>query len=168
MKVKSNQDGSKKPINSLVFSSKEVEKLLVKAKELLIGEKAIHYIVNPNAKDRKQFRMKNSELFTAIKNKPLVYCIWEQSGKNRTKAYIGHSCASYSAERIINHFFKKDKRTGSVLEKVREALKNGKRIGFSFLTTEPSYMRYVLEDLLIKEYSNELKWNKNNKKASKR
>lgn len=166
MKTKNNQSRSKSPSNSLVFDSKEVDKLLKKAEKRLLGEEATYYHINPKAKDRKEFRNRNSELFNAIKNRAIVYCIWEETKKQKTIAYIGHCCASCSSERIINHFFKKDRRTGSVLDKVKDSQKNGKNIGYSFIATEPSYMRYVLEDMLIKKYATRLIWNKNNKKTN--
>lgn len=166
MKTKNNQSGSKSPSNSLVFDSKEVDKLLKKAEKRLLGEEATYYHINQKAKDRKEFRNRNSELFNAIKKRPIVYCIWEETKEQKTFVYIGHSCASYSSERIINHFFKKDRRTGSVLDKVKDSQMNGKNIGYSFIATEPSYMRYVLEDMLIKKHAKELIWNKNNKKTN--
>lgn len=97
----------------------------------------------------------------------MVYCIWISESLKPRPVYIGHSSASLSRQRLINHFIKKDPRTGSQLDKVKQAVSEGNQIGLSFLRIEPEYMRKPLEEWLIARNSEKLVWNIHGKRKRK-
>ena len=90
-----------------------------------------------------------------------MYCIWHGKSTNELlPKYIGHVSETISKQRMIAHLSKKNKATGSQLDKVTEAVKNDECIGITFVDIKPAYMRKALEDWLIEKHSKALEWNK--------
>ncbi len=93
-----------------------------------------------------------------------MYCIWKSRYKDElTPVYIGQVKETISKYRMIAHFSRKNRATGSQLEKVKIAVNDGSILGVTFVEIEPGYMRTSIEEWLIIKYSEDLLWNKKGK-----
>ncbi|MFD2200190.1 hypothetical protein [Shivajiella indica] len=142
-------------MKNIEFDREEIEGIFHSAESSLFSESSIHWLNY----DLPFTCMNISEVIDQVKNLPIVYCIWISDGLEPRPIYVEHSSASLSRQRLFNHFVDKHVKTGAKLEKVKEALLNGKRIGISFLRIEPDYMRKPLEEWLISRNSDKLVWN---------
>jgi hypothetical protein len=137
------------------FDRIQIEEIFKKAESSLLNDKNIHWLTY----EASLTCLNSSEIISKVQRIPIVYCIWIWDGSEPTPFYVGHSSASLSRQRLINHFVKKDPRTGSQLERVKQAVSEGKQIGVSFLKIEPDYMRKPLEEWLILRNREKLIWN---------
>jgi len=132
----------------------EAEKQLLDANNLY----SIHY----ENFDVTTFDKHNSTLLNAISGKSIVYCLWiGESYNSLHPKYIGHANRTISRQRMRAHLTKKNKATGSQLDKITLYLREKKYFGLTYLIIEPSYMRKSLEDWLINKNSKFLDWNIN-------
>jgi hypothetical protein len=137
------------------FDRSKLEDTFKMAENSLFSEPNIHWL-----QYEKPFICQNQvEVFDLIKNVAIVYCIWISDGLHLKPIYIGHSSAILAKQRLTNHFIKKHVRTGAQLERIQEAVLEGKKIGISFLKIEPDYMRKPLEEWLILRNREKLTWN---------
>lgn len=69
--------------------------------------------------------------------------------------------------RLTAHLIKKDKRTGAMVAKAAEAVRNGAEIAVSFIKIEPEELRLVAENKILAndKAENEFQWNKNGRAA---
>jgi hypothetical protein len=77
--------------------------------------------------------------------------------------YIGQRKQSGCRERLRQHLFKKDPRTESKLDKVKEAVASGARIGVTTILVTPDCIRTSVEQGLIEMHRSKkdfLAWNK--------
>lgn len=103
----------------------------------------------------------NNKLLSKIKNSANVYAIFvEERNGLWEPVYIGQRKASGIKERIIQHLIKKDKRTGSKLDNIKDCVNRGIGIGLKFIKVEPESMRLYIEEMLINNNKSRLKWNK--------
>ena len=104
----------------------------------------------------------NHVLLNDVKGKGGVYAIFsdEKSKNYWTLKYIGQTKGKYSRQRIINHLFGKNKKTGAQLDRVIKAVKNGENLAISFVVISPEELRTYVEEKLIKTYEYYLEWNK--------
>lgn len=145
------------------FNREQIEEIFHSAESSLFSESSICWLTYDNP-----FNCLNtSEVISLVQNAPIVYCIWISDGLLPKTVYVGHSSASLSRQRLINHFIRKDPRTGSQLERVKQAFSNAMLIGVSFLKIEPDYMRKPLEEWLISRNSERLVWNVHGKRKIK-
>lgn len=148
----------------IIFDRTELENWFCKVEEKLFNKAQIH-IVNYDNKDCVlNFDKLNRKFLGDINNKPVVYCIWVGNNiRNLEPFYIGHAKETISKYRMIAHFSRKNKATGSQLEKIKKAIDEDLILGVTFIQIEPAYMRTSIEEWLIIKYSNILEWNKNGK-----
>ena len=70
------------------------------------------------------------------------WCLW----------YIGEAKVEQVRKRIRTHLVWKDKRTGSKLAEVQDAVGRGQRIAISFVEIRPESLRCCIEETLIKKW----------------
>ena len=106
----------------------------------------------------------NGILLNDFTNKALVYSIHVKENGSWKCMYVGQTQADTSRNRIRNHLFKKDHRTGSMLEKIKSIYKTQK-IGISAVEIQPAIIRHPVESIIIaKNYGELLQWNKDGTK----
>jgi hypothetical protein len=142
-------------MEKVTFDRDQIEEVFKRAESSLFSESNMLWIAYETP-----FTCRNCpEVIDQVHNVPIVYCIWISDGSGPKPVYVGHSSASLSRQRLINHFIKKNPRTGSQLDRVMKAVSEGKLVGISFLSIEPDYMRKPLEEWLIARNSDKLIWN---------
>lgn len=151
-------------IQKIIFDKTELETLFCKVEEKLFNKDQIH-IVNYDNKDCVlNFDKRNQKFLGDINNKSVVYCIWVGNSTDSLEPfYIGHAKETISKYRMIAHFSRKNKATGSQLEKIKKAIDEDLILGATFIEIEPAYMRTSIEEWLIIKYSKKLEWNRNGK-----
>ena len=151
----------------IVFDTTELENLFSKVEEQLFDLNQIRIIKYENKDSVKNFDKLNQKFLSEINNKSVVYCIWIGSNNETFNPYyIGHAKETISKYRMIAHFSRKNKATGSQLEKIKKAIEEDLIIGATFIHVEPAYMRTSIEEWLIGKYYDKLIWNKNGKPNS--
>lgn len=144
-----------------IFDKEFLENKFLEAENFLFDENNVYHIKYENF-DKTTFDKLNSELLKAVSNKFIVYCLWLGNTQNDLKPkYVGHAKNTISRPRLRAHLTKKNKATGSQLEKITKCLEEKKCFGLTYLEIEPSYMRTSLEEWLINKNVETLEWNKN-------
>ncbi len=144
----------------------ELEAAATKAGDILLDQKRvvkIAYEADPNSWLTQ--RMKESRQLNRASLKALlveggnVYALWsrDQGTDYWRLQYIGQRKSKGIRERLCQHLFSKDRRTGAQLENVQMCLKNDQDIGVSVVHVAPDEVRSAIEELLIK--SNKPNWN---------
>ena len=87
----------------------------------------------------------------------LVYGIYLKTEEKVTLKYIGKSKGYLFKRRIINHFIKKHKKTGSKLNLILNEINEGNKILIKFIKTIPESYRNTIEEELINK--NKPDWN---------
>jgi sRNA-binding carbon storage regulator CsrA len=110
----------------------------------------------------------NEQIFNTLNEKPNLYAIYAKTkeSNNWELMYIGHSSEENIKTRITNHLVGKHKKTGSVLNKIKESVDYGAKIGVKFIKIAPESLRVSIEAELIRNHKNELPWNINGKGKS--
>ena len=118
--------------------------------------------INYQSSDTEKDEVLNTNLLNKISRKGGVYLIFIKASKSKTllPVYIGQTKSNYSRQRLRNHLFKKDPRTGSQLESVKKSLLKEQSIGVNFVEIVPEILRHVVEEVLIRKYGQKLDWNK--------
>lgn len=104
----------------------------------------------------------NRQIIDSVAGSSVVYAIWVRtpSTGEPTLRYIGHVVGVGARTRMINHFVRKDPRTGAQLENVRTALAAGYEVGVSFVAIDPPEVRLYVEEMLIQKLVGDDYWNK--------
>lgn len=103
----------------------------------------------------------NEALLKSVSKRDIVYCIWQTNNEGDFEmAYIGESNAEGARGRIRNHLFKNTGKTNSKINKVKQAIMEGRTIGFTFIEVDPAFYRTAIEEYLINKYKKSLPWNK--------
>lgn len=163
---------SSKLVNKVLFPMiKEVEVFNNKVERLLELPESINEFFYPKIDDilgwdqgyvkEVKINEQNSKVIIEFSNKNLIYALHIKEREEWKMGYIGHVAKKNSRSRLINHLIQKHQKTGAQLANVQKSVLNESKIGVSFVEIEPAYMRYVVEDCLIKKM--QLGWNKNNK-----
>jgi phage gp37-like protein len=143
------------------FDKTFIESKFTEAENFLFAKENIYLIKYDNF-DVATFDKLNSELLKNASNKFIVYCLWLGNKQNELEPkYVGHAKNTISRQRLRAHLTKKNKATGSQLDKITKYLDEKKYFGLTYLTIEPSYMRTSLEEWLINKNIEKLDWNKN-------
>lgn len=113
-----------------------------------------------------------SALSQAIGEGANVYAIWTRSDLEAqwTLEYLGQRKRENSKERIKQHLFRKSEGTESKLERVREAVRLGRRVGISTILVWPDFLRTSVEQALIEKHkatTGWVKWNTHGNKKRK-
>lgn len=119
-------------------------------------------IIDYRSSDTKSSEIHNIDFLKKISRKGGVYLIFIKN-KNTEEwfpVYLGQTKLHYSRQRLKNHLFDKDLRTGSQLENVKSSLSESCSIGVNFTEIVPEILRHTVEEVLIKKYGVQLKWNK--------
>ena len=136
---------------------KNVNELLMQEKDILwFDHSAIKSIESwDNIDDLQKLKNDNFKITSLFHNIAGVYAIWINNNQKIIMTYIGQTTDYISHQRIYNHFISKDARTGSKLNNVKEAIKNGFVIGVSFVKINPKEMRQYVEQNLIRYHFGE-------------
>jgi len=120
-------------------------------------------IINYQSSDPEKAEEANMDFLNKISRKGGVYLIFTRNSNTNDwlPIYLGQTKSNYSRQRLRNHLFKKDPRTGSQLENVKDSLLKKHSIGVNFVEIVPEILRHSVEEVLIKKYGNKLNWNKN-------
>ena len=104
----------------------------------------------------------NTNFLKKISGKGGVYLIFTKNSNtsNWLPVYLGQTKSNYSRQRLRNHLFKKDPRTGSQLDNIKKSLSKKQIIGVNFVEIMPEILRHSVEEVLIKKYGEKLDWNK--------
>ena len=123
-----------------------------------------HFLSNENILEVSKNGQINFDIVrTFIKGqsvKPNLYGLLTKS-PNESKwrlRYIGQRKAKYITERLRQHLKKKNRRTGSKLEDINQALKNNNAIGLKLAAITPDTLRHYYEEILLKEIP-DTNWN---------
>ena len=81
--------------------------------------------------------------------------------------YVGERESEALRERITQHLIKKSDGTGSKLAKVKKAVSEGHKIAISYIKIEPEALRLYVEETIISNNGNLLRWNTHGVKKHK-
>lgn len=140
---------------SLYNFFKQVEKELFDVR----NSHEVVYLSVGTERETESSEVKNIELLDAYSRKGGVYLISIIESSVWKPIYLGQTKSTYSRQRLRNHLFKKDKRTGSVLERIKE-LPLSTKVSISFIQIEPEILRHAVEEYLIKQKTEILSWNR--------
>lgn len=102
----------------------------------------------------------NKTLLSTLRNKANIYAIYTKPiNGDWVVKYVGERKAASMRERITSHLIKKDDRTGSKLEYVREAVSKGEKIGLRFIYLPRDTLRTFVEEEIISRNKASLSWN---------
>ncbi|MFY2825602.1 hypothetical protein [Ruegeria sp. MALMAid1280] len=144
----------------------ELEAAATNAGDILLDQKRvvkIDYRGDPNnclTQRMKESRQLNkASLATLLVEGGNVYALWskDQGTGYWQLRYIGQRKSKGIRERLCQHLFSKDRRTGAQLENVQMCLENNQDVGVSVIQVTPDEVRSAIEELLIK--SNKPDWN---------
>lgn len=148
-------------ISKVEFDKSQLETMFDEVETFLFDKSKIRNIVYCNKDCVTDFDKNNKEFLNDINKKSVVYCIWLGTTINDLRPYyIGHVFETISKQRMIAHFSRKNKATGSQLEKIKTAIEDDMVLGATFVQIAPSYMRTSIEEWLIEKHSDKLAWNK--------
>ena len=144
------------------FNKTELENWFSRVENHLLDKSQIHIINYEDKNCETNFDKLNKTFLNDIDKKSVVYCIWVGDSKDNLKpCYVGHAKETISKYRMIAHFSRKNKATGSQLEKIKKAIEDDFILGATFIQIEPAYMRTSIEEWLIIKHSDKLFWNRN-------
>lgn len=142
------------------FDKSQLETMFDEVETLLFDKGKIRNIVYCNKDCVTDFDKNNQEFLNDVNKKSIVYCIWLGTTISDFRPfYIGHVFETISKQRMIAHFSRKNKATGSQLEKIKVAVEDNMFLGVTFVQIEPAYMRTSIEEWLIEKHSKNLIWN---------
>ena len=145
-------------ISKVEFEHSEMEAMFKEVETLLFDKSKIRKIIYRNKDCVKDFDKNNKEFLNDINKKSVVYCIWLGASISDLRPfYIGHVFETISKQRMIAHFSRKNKATGSQLEKIKTAIEDNMILGATFVQIKPAYMRTSIEEWLIEKHA--LAWN---------
>lgn len=107
----------------------------------------------------------NQKLLKSVSGEANVYAIFTAlSGTDEhSLRYVGKSTKKLARQRITNHLFRKDKRTGSKLAEVSAHAASGGSVQIAWLSVQPESLRNYLEEEIILRHP-EADWNRENKR----
>jgi hypothetical protein len=152
-------------ISNITFDKLTLEKMFSEVENQLFDQSKIRNIIYNNKDCVIDFDKNNKKFLDDINKKSVVYCIWVgKSPHDLNPIYIGHVYETISKQRMIAHFSRKNKATGSKLEKIKIAINDSQYLGATFIQIKPAYMRTSIEEWLIGKYADKLIWNINGKR----
>ena len=155
-------------ISKVVFDRAQLEKMFSKVETFLFDKSKIRNIIYYDKDCITDFDKNNKEFLSDINNKSVVYCIWSGKSIHDLKPYyVGHVFETISKQRMIAHFSRKNKATGSQLEKIKKAIEENLVFGATFVQVEPAFIRTSIEEWLIEKHSDILAWNIKGKRKPK-
>ena len=119
-------------------------------------------IINYQSPNTDKDESSNTAFLKKISKKGGVYLIFTKHSNtsNWSPVYLGQTKSNYSRQRLRNHLFKKDPRTGSQLGNIKKSLSRKHVIGVNFIEIVPEILRHAVEEVLIKKHKENLAWNK--------
>ncbi len=138
-------------MNNRLDLTKEFDRLVLKAGKLLLSKKRITEIIY-NGKNTASAKIVNEpELRNVTAAGGNVYALWvKHKGSSVWKlVYIGQRKSRDIHTRLIDHLFKKSRKTGSKLREIKKELREGGRIGVTIIEIFPDEMRMAIEERLI-------------------
>ena len=152
-------------ISKIVFDEPTLEKMFSVAERELFDKTKIRNIVYNNKDCITDFDKNNKKFLDDISKKSVVYFIWVGISINELSPfYVGHAFETISKQRMIAHFSRKNKATGSKLENIKKAIEDNCFLGVTFVQIDPGYMRTSIEEWLIVKYADKLIWNINGRR----
>ena len=126
-------------------------RLVVASKRSLCGQHVTEIIYGSDEVSE-QINKNRPALNGLLKNGANIYALWvKKSTKSPWKLmYIGQRKAESIYQRLVQHLFTKNKKTGSKLERIRAALLRGEKIGVTVIHIEPDELRTSVEERLIR------------------
>ncbi|MCG2792720.1 MAG: hypothetical protein L6262_04125 [Weeksellaceae bacterium] len=126
-------------ISTISFDKLTLEKMFSEVESQLFDKQRIRNIVYNNKDCVTDFDKNNKKFLDDINKKSVVYCIWVgTSFDNLNPFYVGHVFETISKQRMIAHFSRKNKATGSKLEKIKIAIEDNLCLGATFIQINPA------------------------------
>ena len=106
----------------------------------------------------------NKALLTKVSRSANLYAIFTSAGaaEDVSVRYFGKTTRKLARQRITNHLFRKNEKTGSKLAQVIAHASDGGVVQISWVDVEPESLRNYLEEELILRHP-EADWNRENK-----
>lgn len=106
----------------------------------------------------------NQELLKKASGSTNLYAIFTAAcgAKEHALRYLGKTTKKLARQRITNHLFRKDERTGSKLAQIMTHACGGGTVEISWIEVEPESLRNYLEEELILRHP-EADWNRENR-----
>ena len=152
-------------ITSLEAYLKEVEARLLSTEERM----RVSYLSAPVSPwDGDALAATNKPLLAKASGGANLYAIFtsRQSGNEHSLRYIGKTTKKLARQRISNHLFRKNEKTGSKLAQVVAHAGTGGTVEIAWVSVEPESLRNYLEEELILRHR-EADWNRENRAAIK-
>jgi len=110
----------------------------------------------------------NQTLLTNASRSANLYAIFTAApgSKEHSLRYLGKTTKKLARQRITNHLFSKDERTGSKLAQVIAHVRMGGSVEIAWVEVQPESLRNYLEEELILRHK-EADWNRENRAISK-
>lgn len=110
----------------------------------------------------------NQELLKKVSGSANLYAIFTAAwgSEEHSLRYVGKTTKKLARQRITNHLFRKDERTGSKLAQIIAHAYGGGTVEISWVQVEPESLRNYLEEELILRHP-EADWNRENRVAIK-
>ena len=107
----------------------------------------------------------NEELLKQVSRSANLYAIFTApcGGEEHSLRYIGKTTKNLARERIRNHLFSKNEKTGSKLAQVVAHTCDGGTVEIAWVSVRPESLRNYLEEELILRHP-EAAWNRENRK----
>jgi len=104
----------------------------------------------------------NQTLLTEARSANLYAIFTATCGAEHSLRYLGKTTRRLARQRIINHLFRKDERTGSKLAQVVAHASGGGTVEIAWVEVDPESLRNYLEEELILRHP-EADWNRENR-----
>lgn len=102
----------------------------------------------------------NDEILKSLRGAGNVYALYTRlPNENWSVVYVGQRKSAGLRERITQHLVNKNVRTGSMLEKVKTAISDGREMAISFIHVQPESLRLYVEETIISKNKAQLLWN---------
>ncbi len=144
-----------------------LEKYLSSVEVALLRDDARSLIAYPKESvspwNTKQLDTANQQILDDVSGSANIYAIFTAPKESSTFSlkYIGKTTRKLARQRVRNHLIKKNKQTGSKLERIMAHVQSGGLVKISWLKIEPESLRNYVEEELINRHK-EADWNREN------
>lgn len=110
----------------------------------------------------------NKDFLTQVSKSANLYAIFAGEGDDDAETllrYLGKTKKALVRQRMINHLFQKNEKTGAKLNQVIETVNDSKTIEVAWVEVHPESLRNYLEEELIRRHP-EASWNRENRNTS--
>jgi len=123
-------------------------------------EKIEFYHKGCELEEMKKAFKQNIEQMNLLDSNTNIYALWSKSiNGDWNLKYIEQRKRGSIKQRIREHLFYKNEKTGSQLKNIQKEIKNGNNIGVTVVAVFPDELRSAIEESLISKQDNKSLWN---------